>query len=103
MINVNVQNSFRRSISIKAFNKFDDINRNYFSQLIFLINDNFKRNVDYFINLTIENTRINRLNHVYNYINDIIFAQIFFQIFEQKNHFDKLNFVEKLLIFLKRC
>lgn len=60
--------------------------------------NNFKRNIIYFVNFMIENIRINRFK---NYIDNIIFIQIFFLILNEKKKFDTLNLVEKLLIFFK--
>ena len=92
----------RRFVNVFDSNKFDDFDIKILRDWLLVMRDKLDRNVDYFVEIIANQTRLTRRNYVYERIFDTINNQILSQLYSEFNLFESLFIVENIFVFIKR-
>ena len=92
----------RRFVNVFDSNKFDDFDIKTLRDWLFVVRDKLDRNVDHFVEIIANQTRLTRRNYVYERIFDTINNQILSQLHSEFNFFESLFTVENIFVFMKR-
>ena len=92
----------RRFVNVFDSNKFDDFDIKILRDWLLVMRDKLDRNVDYFVEIIANQTRLTRRNYVYERIFDTINNQILSQLYSEFNLFESLFIVENIFVFMKR-
>ena len=92
----------RRFVNVLDSNKFDDFDIKILRDWLLVVRDKLDRNVDHFVEIIANQTRLTRRNYVYERIFDTINNQILLQLHSEFNFFESLFIVENIFVFMKR-
>ena len=92
----------RRFVNVFDSNKFDDFDIKTLRDRLFVVRDKLDRNIDHFVEIIANQTRLIRRNYVYERIFDTINNQILSQLHSEFNFFKSLFTVENIFVFIKR-
>ena len=92
----------RRFVNVFDSNKFDDFDIKTLRDWLLVVRNKLDRNVDHFVEIIANQTRLTRRNYVYERISNTINNQILFQLYSEFNFFESLFIVENIFVFMKR-
>ena len=92
----------RRFVNVFDSNKFDDFDIKILRDWLLVVRDKLDRNVDHFVEIIANQTRLTRRNYVYERIFDTINNQILSQLHNKFNLFESLFTVENIFVFMKQ-
>ena len=92
----------RRFVNVLDSNKFDDFDIKILRDWLLVVRDKLDRNVDHFVEIIANQTRLTRRNYVYERIFDTINNQILSQLHNKFNLFESLFTVENIFVFMKQ-